>query len=73
MMVDPQIDSAQQMLEGQGQHTGGSHVHSDDGVAFFRRFLGDALIEPAEVVSDLGIVRTGLDHLPHSLKSSNRT
>ena len=65
MVVDAKVNPAQQMLKGNGQHTGRGHINGDNGISLLCIFLGQTLIEPAEMVCDLRIAQHmgGFAHL----------
>ena len=57
VVVDPQGDFSQQMLEGPGQHSGRGHIRRNDGVARLHIFLGQSLMEPPEPGRHFAIVQ----------------
>ena len=68
MVVNAQLDFAQKKLEAFRQHAGRCHVHGDDHVPCFHRFLGQTLMEPGEPGRYLGVVQhmSRFSQLPQS-------
>ncbi len=68
MVVDPQGDASLKALEARRKHTGGSHVHADNGIPGFGGFLGQTHMEPPEPVGYLRIFQNmgGFSQFPQS-------